>query len=283
MAGPPVEIEQHKINQFNLPNQGKKRRNTMFKKLATFAVAAVMSLSASSAFAAFANLDVIRVISDKTAGSTVEIVTNLGNVNTISALSNSVVGGSFTGFTTSALSNLSVTYFAVDRTTVLNGTMWIASTISSPAPVTPGVAQIQNKLATTGGVANNPTLVYYNTLGAGQTVVANNTNTASLAGKFGTTTLGNYAGYAVNFATTTNMSLANLASAPLTMTLWKFGNSTNMGVAATGVKALTLTLNSDGTTTVNASAPVTTPIPAAAWLLGSGLMGLVGLRRRKNA
>jgi hypothetical protein len=35
-----------------------------------------------------------------------------------------------------------------------------------------------------------------------------------------------------------------------------------------------------GKTSVSASAPVV-PVPAAAWLLGTGLIGLVGIRRRK--
>jgi hypothetical protein len=52
---------------------------------------------------------------------------------------------------------------------------------------------------------------------------------------------------------------------------------------------LTLDLATDGTALANTAAPqvaasqaAQTPIPAAAWLLGSGLMGLVGLRRRKQ-
>lgn len=49
----------------------------------------------------------------------------------------------------------------------------------------------------------------------------------------------------------------------------------------------TINLNADGTATTviaaDAGTSVTsTPIPAAAWLFGSGLMGLVGLRRRKK-
>jgi hypothetical protein len=48
----------------------------------------------------------------------------------------------------------------------------------------------------------------------------------------------------------------------------------------------TIDLNNDGTTTVQtlaSEATVTaTPIPAAAWLLGSGLMGLAGFRRRNK-
>jgi len=43
--------------------------------------------------------------------------------------------------------------------------------------------------------------------------------------------------------------------------------------------AIALNLNTDGTV----SDVTPTPIPAAAWLLGSGLMGLAGIRRRVNA
>jgi hypothetical protein len=51
-----------------------------------------------------------------------------------------------------------------------------------------------------------------------------------------------------------------------------------------GYTLFTVDLNNDGTTTVqtmvNEASVTPTPIPAAAWLLGSGLMGLVGIRRR---
>jgi hypothetical protein len=49
-------------------------------------------------------------------------------------------------------------------------------------------------------------------------------------------------------------------------------------------KLFTVDLNANGTATPvvldNSTTVTPTPIPAAAWLLGSGLMGLVGLRRR---
>ncbi|RNC65608.1 MAG: VPLPA-CTERM sorting domain-containing protein [Desulfuromonadales bacterium] len=48
----------------------------------------------------------------------------------------------------------------------------------------------------------------------------------------------------------------------------------------------TIDLNNDGTAAAqvlsNEATVTPTPIPAAAWLLGSGLMGLVGIRRRKE-
>jgi hypothetical protein len=43
------------------------------------------------------------------------------------------------------------------------------------------------------------------------------------------------------------------------------------------VKVATIRTLADGTSTINPSA---VPVPAAVYLLGSGLLGLVGLRRR---
>ncbi len=46
----------------------------------------------------------------------------------------------------------------------------------------------------------------------------------------------------------------------------------------------TVSLNNDGTATAKVMAPqATVPVPAAAWLLGSGLMGLAGIRRKQKA
>ena len=53
----------------------------------------------------------------------------------------------------------------------------------------------------------------------------------------------------------------------------------NADLSATNfVQLSTITTNADGTTNISA-----TPIPAAIYLMGSGLLGLVGIRRRKNS
>jgi hypothetical protein len=54
------------------------------------------------------------------------------------------------------------------------------------------------------------------------------------------------------------------------------------GTAARVYQLSGLTLSSGGTLTGGPAGPVT-PIPAAFWLLGTGLAGLVGIGRRKNA
>jgi hypothetical protein len=55
------------------------------------------------------------------------------------------------------------------------------------------------------------------------------------------------------------------------------GGATKVAVSQTGV----VTLSASGLTFGTASAPV--PLPAAIWLLGSGLLGLAGVGRRKAA
>lgn len=51
-----------------------------------------------------------------------------------------------------------------------------------------------------------------------------------------------------------------------------------------GAPIATWTLAADGTLSFNGTEPQVSavPIPAAAWLLGSGLLGLVGVARRKT-
>lgn len=73
---------------------------------------------------------------------------------------------------------------------------------------------------------------------------------------------------------------------------WEFGTLGGGGIGQTDIKNLfgnaqgnaSWILQSNGTLTYHvAAAPAEVPIPAAAWLFGSGLLGLVGIaRRRKN-
>jgi hypothetical protein len=79
-----------------------------------------------------------------------------------------------------------------------------------------------------------------------------------------------------------DLSLANLAAAgSLTQSLYYFDVSN--GGKVVGTEVAQVITNLDGSTTI-AALPgnvAATPIPAAFYLMGSGLMGLVGLRRKK--
>lgn len=72
-----------------------------------------------------------------------------------------------------------------------------------------------------------------------------------------------------------------------TFSLWLSSDAAGLNGLKTGTgELLEIGLNADGsatTTLVDAGSSATpTPIPAAAWLLGSGLMSLAGLRRNKQ-
>jgi len=81
---------------------------------------------------------------------------------------------------------------------------------------------------------------------------------------------------------------ANAGASTFTLALYRDELGTQPLLTGDGAgNLLQIDLNNDGTTVVStfdASTQATpTPIPAAAWLFGSGLMGLAGLRRRKDA
>jgi hypothetical protein len=97
--------------------------------------------------------------------------------------------------------------------------------------------------------------------------------------------------HAIHFGNTVNFGL-QFASVPVnafgtsTFSLGLFSDEDGLAplVTANGT-LLTIDLNNNGTTAVqtltNLASATPTPIPAAFWLLGSGLAGMVGMRRRK--
>jgi hypothetical protein len=103
--------------------------------------------------------------------------------------------------------------------------------------------------------------------------------------------------HAITFGTSINFSLL-FASTPGTpaggVSTFSLGLFSDEGgltplLNTSGANAGTLlmvNLMNDGTTSsqalVSQAAATPTPIPAAAWLLGSGIMGLAGIRRRKQ-
>ncbi|MFA7061213.1 MAG: hypothetical protein WC156_10375 [Pedobacter sp.] len=247
------------------------------KKIVMLIAAAMMTLSASSAFAAFADLELIRVYYDR---SGAEIATDLGNVKDLIAPGQSTTKpGSFSTIikvdgVDTTFTATKVVYFALDR---LNSDLW-ATNSTTTAPLVIG--------GTTGLTAINAgtTSMYltYNSQG-GTNYAGLATATNSYKNKLSSTQgwLGNtITGVAARAAT--ELSLSNLATNN-TQTLYFWDNAkaaTADTDGRTGVAVAQIITNADGSSTI---VTANTPIPPAFFLMGSGLLGMFGLRRKVKA
>jgi len=240
------------------------------KKLAVLVAAALMSLTASSAFAAFADLELIRVYYDR-AGN--EVATDLGKVKDILAAPSTTFAGSFGGLSTGY-----AVYFALDRTTGMND-LWATGSTTTASTI---VGTSLGLTALKSGTTNMYSL--YNTQGG-----TNYTGSASLTSSYMSklsATQGSLANAIAPISRPyTEASLASLISTgtgSVTQAFYFWDNAlTTVAAQKLGVNVATIITNADGSTTVNST--VATPIPAAFYLMGSGLLGLVGMRRRNKA
>ncbi len=76
-----------------------------------------------------------------------------------------------------------------------------------------------------------------------------------------------------------NLSALNTVGGYVDQYLYYYGSNPDLGGQGTAVAKIRT--NADGSTTLSSLAP--TPIPAAIYLFGSGLVGLVGMRRKMSA
>ncbi|NVN90568.1 MAG: VPLPA-CTERM sorting domain-containing protein [Desulfuromonadales bacterium] len=233
------------------------------KKIAiTLAAAALMMGVSTSAFAAFADMELIRVVYERTTGTT-EQLTDLGSITSLLSGTHTIAGDALSATNPS---NLYVGYFALDRAT---NHVW-ATSGNANAPVMTGTLALNTLKNGTNSVYS-----YYNSLTAdAQGVVTgaqNNTN--SYRGKLSASQ--GRLGTALNGNSTIEGSLSN---GSLVQSLYYWSDASISGSVGQQISGLTIATNANGSTTVTA-----TPIPAAIYLMGSGLLGLVGVRRRKNA
>jgi hypothetical protein len=225
----------------------------MYKKLATLAAAVMLTLSATSAFATFADLQLTRVVLNQTGGVT-EIATTLGDVNALLA-SGGTAGNGLDAFTAQVggssadFANLSVVYFAVDT---VNRHLWVtglnpAGTIGKSGTITGAATslfQYYNTLLP-GGLAPAPNAT-------ANTVLGDASNSSSYRVKMDATTqFGQFCNFiTVGTRANTEASLASLATTPVVQNLYYFANyATN----AAGVLARTITTKADGSTSISAA------------------------------
>lgn len=256
----------------------------MKKKMIILLAAAMLTMSAaSSAMAAFAQGDLIRVVYD-TKGTT-EIATDLGAISTLTTLgANSVVGGgvdatTLAQFVGSAYSDLRVGYFAIQKanTGVNLANVWLAGD--------PTTAPKSGALKWSGTYTNfNNTLGNYAQATGNTAVLAdksignsffnNMDRSGGQVGQYGSFLPALPAGGVLNLA-----ALATIGYVDQAIYNWT-GTATNSAVF--GTKVLTLRTMADGSTVINPGAAAT-PIPPAFLLMGSGLLGMVGIRRKMAA
>lgn len=252
------------------------------KKIVMMLAAAMMTLSASSAFAAFADLELIRVVYERGTG-TQEFATDLGNANVVAGkIKNGVTtvgtGGTFAGSlpTVTNANNLYVSYWALDR---LTNEFWVSGNVDeTKAPVAVGTLGFNTFKSGTTNVYG-----YYNSLLQDANGVVTGAQSNANSHRLKLTANQGALSNAVNIATRpfTEANLASLATGSatsVTQKLYYFANGNTAN--SKGVAVATITTNVDGSTNIATTA---TPIPAALYLMGSGLLGLVGLRRRNNA
>lgn len=256
------------------------------------AAAAALTLGLSgNALAAIDNGDLIRVVYD-TVGS-VEYATDLGNfqdikTRTANGEKNIVVGAGVDAINTSIfgattqMGDLRVAYFTFDS----NNGQWVGLTsqLGSISNISRKYSTFQTAAQSVSGTVTTPTNGAYdaNMITADSAKLANKSGANTFYTKFGVLSqnFGIFGGMVA--APNTLPSLAALASGGSVEQNFFTWTGTNTNNASAGTLAFTLTTLADGSTVINKMDGPQTPVPAAAWLLGSGLMGLVGLRRRMN-
>jgi hypothetical protein len=247
----------------------------MKKKLIALFAGALLTLAMAGNALAYFNSEytLVRVVYDS--AGTVEVATDLGTVSgSTVTLTN---GGSSSAFnlsmfgTSASLDNLRVAYFAVANATT---DVWASGSVTDAISTTVG----RSFTALVTATATSRT--YYTGLGGSTgTVVGDQGNQASYWNKLdkggaGVATLAAY----ITSAGKIESSLADLATIGYVDQGLYFFDAAKTN--STGVKIATLRTLADGTTVLNPSSAV--PVPAAVYLLGSGLLGLVGIRRRMS-
>jgi hypothetical protein len=251
------------------------------KKILMLMVVAVLMFGVSGqAMAAFSGGDLIQVVFS-TSGVN-EVATDLGSISALTSPSAGVVSYTANNFNLSQLggtadaSNSYVAYFAI--MSPINGgsankNAWFSGTGGTQSVAKTAFGGYDTHYSVTTG--------QYQVSGGGASqVVLATSNANSFWAQLTTNgaSLGGMGGILTNANATAAQSLANLATLGyVTTNLYYYGAIPGTPGAYAGTNVSGMTTYADGHSALNGP---TTPIPAAVYLFGSGLMGLVGLRRK---
>lgn len=248
----------------------------MKKKMIALLAGLMLTISAGSAFAAFSGTDELYMAAYDTVSNT-EVVIDLGSLTlsggkyslTSSGVNSFNLGTNMPG---ASAANVQVAFFGEDG----QGKNVLASASPTVTPTSSAsqVSNFQGKISFinaqyTGGTA----------LGVG-TASATNSYAQQMSGVIAGSFGGLNGPTAKNWSTP-EMSLASLASGG-SLGIYSFAYTTKGQPAALGVLQFTDTLIAGPSGTYTVAAANATPIPAAIYLMGSGLLGMFGLRRKQR-
>ena len=238
------------------------------KKFCSVLLAAMMVFAFTGIASAY-NANLTMIVYDNS-GTGSEMFFDLGTPGTVTDVTSLIPADITTQLDVASLADLNVGIFGGGNLTDGTGNYWFATTSATA----PGIVQSSNISfdAATGNIAS-----YYESITIGNSIDPNSYfATMNLGDKF---SAGQYAGL--------NGSVAEgegSLSGGLTMYLYNY----EMVPGALPWDPVTFTMNKGTDTTTDYFAAITVanapavPVPAAVWLLGSGLIGVIGLRRKNG-
>ncbi len=250
----------------------------MKKYFGIFLAAMLMVGAAGQAMAYFAEGQLIRVVYNH--NGTVEVGTDLGSAASLAgtaANANLAVGGGAAAFSLGQVAGatnvdqLFVAYFGK-----INGSAdaWLSGNPAA-APVS-GARKFSGFSSDVTGMSTN-----YGSFGS-MTVIGQQSHPNSFNSLFNDGGLQNYnffGGFIPLKSPGGEMNLAALATVGYVDQTLYFFNTPDSALA--GVAKVTLRTMADGSTIINPGSAV--PIPPSVLLLGSGLLGMIGIRRKISA
>ncbi len=228
----------------------------------------------------FAQGDLIRVLYNTNysyglpTGGTYEYATDLGSLTSLINTKNNTVGDNFTAYAGSGFGNIQAAYYVFGT----DYTPYIA------APPSSGVPNATGSIGSLIGAFTNQQNLYQGSLMSGSTITArvlqSNGNNYTAQMNFGGPVWGTYGQY-LDTVGAAEARLTPLATGGyVDMSLYSFDIfNGGLGMLVTNADGTTFDIRTlaNGYTEIN---PATVPIPPSMLLLGTGLLGLIGFRRK---